>query len=345
MLPVFGLYSHIRANRIRSALLLGALFFLVYVVIFAMTLLADGLIYDNSSRAFAGASRHFVIVFPFASAILVVWVLFAARFNQSIVGITTGAREPTADETKRIAPLIEEMCISRGMSAPRIEVLDTEALNAFATGMSEKQYTITVTTGLIEALDDREIRAVLGHELTHIRNEDVRLMVMAIVIAGVISFFAEFVFRMLDGASWSSSSSKSSDSKDSGGGFAIVVALALLALAWVLSLAVRLGLSRTREYLADAGSVELTKDPDAMISALRKIDKRGEIEKVPSGVMEMCLDNPRSGFADLFSTHPSIEARIEALEAYAGGRDERTAKQPTTAPERLVSPGHAPGST
>jgi heat shock protein HtpX len=101
----------------------------------------------------------------------------------------------------------------------------------------------------------------------------------------------------------------------------MIIAVALLAIAWFLSLVVRLALSRKREYLADAGSIELTKNPDAMITALRKIEGRGELEGATSAVMEMCLDNPRSGFADLFSTHPSVDSRVEAIVKFAGGHD------------------------
>src|SRR5205807_6514645 len=96
---------------------------------------------------------------------------------------------------------------------------------------------------------------------------------------------------------------------------------ALIALAWALSLVVRLALSRSREFLADAGSVELTKNPDAMISALRKIENRGELPGATSAVMEMCVDNPREGFADLFATHPSVDSRVAALVKFAGGHD------------------------
>ncbi len=102
---------------------------------------------------------------------------------------------------------------------------------------------------------------------------------------------------------------------------AIVIAIALVAVAWLLSVVIRFALSRKREYLADAGSVELTKDPDAMISALRKIEGRGELQDATSAVMEMCIDNPREGFADLFATHPSIESRVTALVQFAGGHD------------------------
>ena len=165
--------------------------------------------------------------------------------------------------------------------------------------MNEKQYAVTVTTGLLNALDDAEIEAVLGHELTHIRNGDVRMLVIAVIIAGVISFFAEMFFRMFFySRGWGSSrSSGDSDRGKGGAGFAIVIAIALIAVAWFLSVVIRFALSRRREFLADAGSVELTKNPDAMISALRKIENRGELEGATSAVMEMCVDNPREGFA------------------------------------------------
>jgi len=164
----------------------------------------------------------------------------------------------------------------------------------------------------------------------------VQLMVVAVIIAGVVGFFGELFFRMFtnlswnstgSGSSWSSSASKSSssdsDSKGSGGGAVIVVivAIALIMLAWLLSQVVKLALSRSRELLADAGSVELTKNPDAMISALRKIENRGELPGATSAVMELCVDNPREGFADLFATHPSVDSRVQALVKFAGGHD------------------------
>jgi heat shock protein HtpX len=120
---------------------------------------------------------------------------------------------------------------------------------------------------------------------------------------------------------WSGGSSGSTKRRGGGAALAAVaVALTAIALAWFLSIVIRFALMRSREFLADAGAVELTKNPDALISALLKIDGRGELDGVPSGIMEMCVDNPRSGFADLFATHPSIEKRVEALVRYAGGR-------------------------
>ena len=189
---------------------------------------------------------------------------------------------------------------------------------------------ITVTTGLMNALNDQEIEAVLGHELTHIRNGDVQMMVVAVIIAGVVGFFAELLFRDASStalefaaelASSVSSSSVLLGQRQQGSAAAarsssIIIAVALIALAWLLSQVVRLALSRSRELLADAGSVELTKNPDAMISALRKIENRGELPGATSAVMEMCVDNPREGFADLFATHPSVDSRVQALVKY-----------------------------
>src|SRR5262249_14499427 len=201
----------------------------------------------------------------------------------------TGGRDVTRAEEPRLYNLLENLCISRGIPMPRFKVIDSDALNAFASGMNEKQYSITVTTGLIDRLDDAEMEAVLGHELTHIRNGDVRMMVIAVVIAGAISFFAELFFRLwfYSGSGFRSRRSESSDDRGrGGGGFAIIIAVVLIAVAWILSLLIRFALSRSREFLADAGSVELTKKPDAMISALRKIEGRGELPGATSAVME-----------------------------------------------------------
>ena len=204
---------------------------------------------------------------------------------------------------------------------PRLKVMDdSDALNAFATGMNEKQYSITVTSGLIAHLDDPEVEAVLGHELTHIRNGDVRMMVVAVIIAGVVGFAAELLFRLWFNTGFAFGRGRSSNEDRGQGGnmIAIVIAIGLVVVAWILSIVIRFALSRSREFLADAGSVELTKNPDAMISALRKIEGRGELPGATSAVMEMCVDNPREGFTDLFDTHPPVDKRIAALIKFAG---------------------------
>jgi heat shock protein HtpX len=239
-----------------------------------------------------------------------------------MIDAVTGARVVSRAEEPQLYNLLENLCISRGITTPTLRVADDDALNAFATGLNDKQYSITVTRGLIETLDDQEIEAVLGHELTHIRNGDVRMLVIAVVIAGVIAFFGEMVFRIFfQNMLWGGGRRSSREEGKGGAGIAIVIPLAIIAVVWVLSIVIRFALSRQREYLADAGSVELTKNPDAMISALRKIKGRGEIPGANSAVMEMCIDNPREGFSNIFDTHPPVEKRIEALVKFAGGHD------------------------
>ena len=122
--------------------------------------------------------------------------MIAYKFHQSMIDAVTGAHEVTRAEEPRLYNLLENLCISRGITMPKLRIADDDALNAFATGLNQKQYSITVTRGLMNALNDQEIEAVLGHELTHIRNGDVRMLVIAVVIAGVISFFGELVFRL-----------------------------------------------------------------------------------------------------------------------------------------------------
>jgi heat shock protein HtpX len=329
-MAAYGLYTHIQANKRRSVLLLIGLFCLVYIMVFAGALVAEALGGDASlGWLLRAAARDFMFSWPFATVGTLIWIAIAYKFHQSMIDAVTGGREITRTEEPRLYNLLENMCISRGLTMPKLKLMDSDALNAFATGLNEKQYSITVTTGLAARLDDAELEAVLGHELTHIRNGDVRLLVIAVVIAGAIGFFAEIFFRMMfqSGFGWgrgrsSSSSSSNSDRKGSGGVmFAILIAVALIAIAWLLSVVIRFALSRSREFLADAGAVELTKNADAMISALRKIENRGELQGATSAVMEMCVDNPRSGFADIFATHPSIDARVKALVTLAGGHD------------------------
>src|SRR3954470_13689390 len=328
MAGAFGLYTHIQSNRRRSIALLIGLFFLVYVMVYAGALLAEGLTHDAGLPwLLRKALQDLIWAAPWATLGAALWIVIAYFFNQSMIDAVTGASEVTRKEQPRLYNLLENLCISRGITMPKLKVMDDSALNAFASGLNEKQYSITVTQGLLSNLNDQELEAVLGHELTHIRNGDVRMLVIAVIIAGVIGFFAELLFRMFFQGGWrwggggASRSSSDSDRGKGGGGFAILIAIALVAASWLLSTAIRFSLSRKREYLADAGAVELTKNPDAMIMALRKIESRGELESATSAVMEMCVDNPREGFADLFATHPPIESRIKALVDFAGGHD------------------------
>src|SRR5467141_1027417 len=336
-MAAYGLYSHIESNKRRSIALLLGLFGLVYLLVYAGALAGEAMSYNASLQYLARqAWQDLIAAAPLATVGTVVWIVIAYFFHQTMIDLLTGGREVSRTEEPRLYNLLENLCISRGITTPKLKVMESDALNAFATGMNEKQYAITVTSGLKAALDDAELEAVLGHELTHIRNGDVRMLVIAVIIAGAIAFFAEMFFRLWFYTDFRGRRSSDGDSdRGRGGNFiAIVIAVVLVAIAWLLSSVIRLALSRTREFLADAGSVELTKNPDAMIAALRKIEGRGELQGATSAVMEMCVDNPREEFTDLFSTHPSIDNRVAALIKFAGGHD--------PGPIVLPPPGEAP---
>ncbi|MDE1973677.1 MAG: M48 family metalloprotease [Hyphomicrobiales bacterium] len=341
-MAAYGLYSHIQSNRRRSAALLAGLFLLVYLMVYAGALVAEALsVPADLDTLMRLALNDLIRAAPVATIGTAIWVAIAYFFHQSMIDAITGGRDVTRKDEPRLYNILENLCISRGITMPKLKIIDSDALNAFATGMNEKQYAVTVTSGLLERLNDAEVEAVLGHELTHIRNGDVRMMVIAVIIAGAISFFAELVFRLWFYGGFGGSRS-SDDRRGGGAGLAILIAIAFIAVAYLLSFVIRLALSRSREFLADAGSVELTKKPDAMISALRKIEGRGELPGATSAVMEMCLDNPREGFGELFDTHPTVDARVAALVKFAGGHDPGPLALPQPADDAPPDAGDAP---
>ncbi|MES1201695.1 MAG: M48 family metallopeptidase [Pseudomonadota bacterium] len=324
----YGLQTFIWNNNLKSVLLLLGFPVLLIVLTYGLFLLYAGFSgvgnYDayGDGAAFVWAGDALLKAWPFALAGAGVWFAIAYFAYQGIIDAATGAHAVERRAEPRLYNLLENLCISRGMKTPALRIIETDAMNAFATGLHEGQYSVTVTRGLMNALSDAELEAVLAHELTHIRNRDVRLLVIAVIFVGIFSFIGEITFRGL----WYSGgpgrrSSSSSSRRDSGGGqmIAIVAALALIAIAYGLAIVIRFSMSRRREYLADAGSVELTKNPDAMISALQKISGHADIQ-APSEVREMFIENPHTDFGGLFATHPPIEKRIEALVKYGGGR-------------------------
>src|SRR6201999_4051970 len=216
-MAAYGLYTHIASNKFRSMLLLGGLFLLIYVLVYAGALIAEVVINSDGSVDYylAAAMRDLIKASPYATIAAALWIVIAYFFHQSIIDAVTGGENVTRQQQPRLYNLLENLCISRGIPMPRLEIVESDALNAYATGLNQRQYAITVTTGLLNALNDQEVEAVLGHELTHIRNGDVQLMVIAVIIAGVVGFFAELLFRgftnfgYYGGGSWSSSSSSS----------------------------------------------------------------------------------------------------------------------------------------
>jgi heat shock protein HtpX len=247
---------------------------------------------------------------------------------------------------------------------PALQVIDTPALNAYASGLREGQYAVAVTRGLVDTLSDDELEAVLAHELTHIRNRDTQLMVIAIIFAGIFAFFGDMIIRGWDfpygwsptprrqrspwetqdssqsTGGWSTGGDERGD-RDGGGGrssggggaaiLAIVIAVAIILITWGISTLIRFALSRSREFLADAGSAELTKNPDALVRALRKIEKNAVFD-VPSRMEAFFIENPVSNrLTGLFATHPSIEDRVAALERFAGAMEAPSTDQPPSA--------------
>ena len=315
-----GLYTHIQSNNVRSALLLAGFPVLLMVLTYCLTLGLIGFGMLPSTGTTGGdlglAAGFMLAAAPLALIVSAVWFVIAYFGNQTIIDLATGARPVTRQDEPALYNLLENLCISRGIPMPSLRIIESDALNAFASGLNEKQYSITVTRGLMAVLDRDELEAVLGHELTHILNRDVRTMVIAAVFAGIITLIAEILFRSVQFGGLG----RRRDGDSKGNGLFIVIAFAAAAIGYLLAIVIRMALSRTREFVADAGAVELTKNPDAMIGALRKIDGHSALQ-APESVQGMFIDNRETGFYSLFATHPPIPTRIAALVKFAGGRD------------------------
>lgn len=246
-----------------------------------------------------------------------IWFLIAWFFHGSMIRMASGAKPVTRQQMPKIYNMLENLCISRGLPMPQFEIIDSPALNAFASGINEETYRITLTRGIIEALEDDELEAVIAHELTHIMNRDVRLLIISVIFVGMISFFAEMGFRtMIHGGRVNYYRGSNRDNK--GGALIIfIIALAILAVGYILALLIRFALSRKREYLADAGAVELTKNPSAMMRALMRISGRDKVKGMTDDVQQMCIENSHN-FMGIFATHPSIDDRIKAISTMTG---------------------------
>jgi heat shock protein HtpX len=324
MMGAYGLQTHIWNNNWKTVLLMSGFPVLLILLTYGLFLLFAGLSgesagADPAAGPFVWAAQALAQSWPWAVAGAAVWFVIAYFSYQGIIDMATGARQVERKQEPKLYNLLENLCISRGITMPSLRIMETEALNAFATGLHKGQYSITVTRGLMNTLSDEELEAVLAHELTHIRNADVRLLVISVIFVGIFSFVGEMMFRSMRFGAMTPR--RSGGGRDSGGGqaLAIIVALVIIGVAYALAIVIRFALSRRREYLADAGAVELTKNPDAMISALQKISGNAAVN-APAEVREMFIENPHADFTSLFATHPPIEKRIEALMKFAGGR-------------------------
>jgi heat shock protein HtpX len=341
-----GLQTFIWNNNLRSILLLAGFPVLLLLLMFAVQLVLLGLGFERvPSIYYQGGESPFVFAvhatiqsLPLAVTVAVVWFVIAYFANQTIIDLATGASPVARKDDPELYNLLENLCISRGMKTPTLRVIESDEMNAFASGVHEGQFSITVTRGLRDSLSRDELEAVLGHELTHIINRDVRTMVIAAVFAGIISLVAQVLARML----WFRGGGRDDDRRG-GGGVMVIAGIAAAAIAALLAVVIRLAISRRREFIADAGSVELTKNPDAMISALQKVSGHAHLD-APEEVRGLFLENREDGLFGLFSTHPPIEARIDALVRYAGGRVAEPAVDAPLAPaereaDRTAPPG------
>lgn len=337
-----GLQTFIWNNNLRSFVLLAGFPLLLLVLLFAvqLVLLGSGFervpsLYIQGGSPFAFAVRATIQSIPLALVVAVGWFVVAYFANQTIIDLATGAAPIERRDDPELYNLLENLCISRGMKTPTLRIIESDEMNAFASGVHEGQFSITVTRGLRQSLSRDELEAVLGHELTHIINRDVRTMVIAAVFAGIISLVAQVLARML----WFRGPMRDDDGERRGGGLLVFAGVAAAAIAAFLAVIIRLAISRRREFIADAGSVELTKNPDAMISALQKVAGHAHLD-APEEVRGLFLENVEEGIFGLFATHPPIEARIDALVRFAGGRVSEPT--PTIAPPQSQAPSPGP---
>lgn len=315
----FGLQTHIWNNNLKSILLLIGFPLLLLFLSFGLSFMITGATAEFYSvrDGIDKAIRYTFDLIPFVLLGTGVWFSIAWFGHQKIIEATVGAKGLSRVEAPELYNMLENLCIERGITMPKLNIIETPALNAFASGVSDKSYTVTVTRGLLEALDDDQLEAVLAHELTHIVNRDVRLLIVAVIFVGIFSFFGEMLFRsMFRSGVRVGGHTRSRNGDSRGGGILILIGVAFVAIAYFLAILIRFTLSQKREYLADAGAVELTRNPDAMIGALERISGRSKMD-APDDVRQMMIDNGQP-FAGIFATHPPIEKRIAALQNFAG---------------------------
>ncbi|HEX6848998.1 MAG TPA: M48 family metallopeptidase [Chitinophagaceae bacterium] len=315
-----GLHQQIRRNNTNSflllvsfpALLLGMFYVIIYFIAKDNAAEYPG---DNYPMSI-DHNAMFLAAVPFILVSVAVWFLIAWAGHATLIRLATGAKSLERKENTRVYNLVENLCISKGMKMPKINVIDDDSLNAFASGIDENSYSVTLSKGIINKLNDDELEGVIAHELSHIRNRDVRVLIISIIFVGIFAFIAEVAFRSLRFAGRGKKDNK-------GGGAIILIAIVLTAIAYLISMLLRFGISRKREYLADAGAADMTKKPYALARALKKISTDPYIEAVENrDVAQLFIDNPRvsnrksASWDNLFATHPPIEKRIELLDQF-----------------------------
>ncbi|MBR3852347.1 MAG: M48 family metallopeptidase [Fibrobacter sp.] len=281
---------------------------------------------------------YFKDAMPFTLCMTGLWFIIAYCTNTAIIRHITHAKPTERKDNLRVYNLVENLCIAGGIEMPQINIVQDDQLNAFASGVDVPSFTITLTTGLIDKLDDAELAAVIGHELTHIKNRDTRLMVVCIVFVGIFAAIRSMAVRMLMGLLTGPRRRTTNRSKKNGGGggaiFGIILFLVALivwsTVGYFFSWLTRMAISRTREYVADAGGAELCGDPLALASALQKISDNPGLDNVHrSDVAQLYIIHPDEEFDNdmklsgwvakantMFCTHPDTPERIKILKQF-----------------------------
>ena len=306
-----GIQTQIRRNNFNSVLLIIAfpsvLLGMVYAFLFFTTQQQDPQMINNS----------FVSIVPFVIIGTSIWFIIAWFFHNSMIRIATGSKPLARMENKRVYNLVENLCISKGMKTPHIYIIEDESLNAFASGINERTFSVSLSRGIIDKLNDDELEGVIAHELSHILNRDVRLMIISIIFVGIFAFIAQMALRSLQFGAFTR------DRENKNGGVVIVIALIISAVCYLIAILLRFGISRSREYMADAGAAEMTRKPYALANALRKIRQDPLIEAVVRrDIAQLFIENPQPeekkfSLSNFFSTHPPIEKRIALLDQFA----------------------------
>ena len=303
---------------------------LVIVMIAILAMLGFGLdVWGGAIHIAHGRVTGFPILTLFALVFGGVQALISFYGGARLVLLSVHARPLTPDtvQHQRVLDIINEMSIAARMPPPRAYVMNDPAPNAFATGRDPQHSVICVTQGLVDNMDREQLQGVIGHEMSHIRDYDIRTMMMVAVMVGGIAMLSDFFFRMMFYSG--GRGGRSSDDKNDGGAVAIVyiVTVVLAIIAPIIAQLVAMAISRQREYLADASSVEFTRNPRALLRALELIATiESPLKEGTAGTAHLFMVNPREGaredhegfFANLLSTHPPLNKRIERLRAMVG---------------------------
>jgi heat shock protein HtpX len=307
MATVNTAWDHVNSNIFKTWLIM--LFF---------SLFAMGVIYIIA-RALGFGEVGGLGILGIALIITGVMNFISYFYSDKIVLSISGAKQITEKTHKELFRIVENLCIAAGLPTPKIYIIDDSAPNAFATGRDPKHAAIAFTTGILEKLNKQELEGVTAHELSHVGNRDTLVMTVVSVLVGTIALITDWYLRSL----WWGGRDNDSDNK--GGNLFMILALVVAILAPIIATLIQLAVSRRREYLADASGVLLTRYPEGLENALRKISSDQEpLEVANRGTAHLYIVNPLKGsqavgmFANLFNTHPPIADRIKALKEMEG---------------------------